>query len=215
MKPKLQYYPGTFAASTGFLRAGKTMNAVRIAAMLYRRGWPVVSNVSIQFARRIQYIQELLEVRQSVIVWDEIQATLDSRDWGSDKARNLTQEGILFGKRGNIVLYTCPHFGMVDVRFRQLTQWVYTCRKVQFREQPVSVLELYWYPGVGEVYTLVSKRLMYHRNYYGLYSTLDEKVALTNNPSVSVPSSSRRSSPLSPSPREAQPRGEGGVDFPF
>lgn len=180
---RLEWLPGTFACFTGYLRAGKTMCAVMYAGKLYNQGWNIVSNISITFAsQRLVTLEDLLAVRNSVILWDEAQATLDSREFG--KNVNVTQEGILFGKRGNIVLMTMPNFGMLDLRFRQLTSYVFMCQKVRKSKRWASYVQVMWYPQVGNTLQRVTQFTMWHEPLYGLYDTYDENVALL--PAVSV-----------------------------
>lgn len=168
---------GSFVCSCGYLRSGKTMNAVRIAELMHKAGWPVASNIEISFAsRRLRTVEDLEATRGHVIVIDEVQATLDSREFARNV--NLSREGILFGKRANVVLMTTPHFGMLDIRWRQLTEWVFICRKVFFDGNPFSKLELYWYPGVGDLMVPRGKWLMEHTRMYGKYNTWDEDFTL-------------------------------------
>ena len=171
-----QFYPGDFICSCGYLRAGKTMNSVRLALNLHLKGWNIVSNIDVKFAtQRLKYIEELYEVRNSVILLDEVQATIDSRDFA--KNVTVTQQGIYFGKRGNIVIMTTPHFGMLDIRYRQLTRYLFQCRRVVRHGKGYTVVEPYIHDGMDNLKS-TGKFVMKQELYYGLYDTLDENVAL-------------------------------------
>jgi hypothetical protein len=205
-----QYLPGDFIACTGYLRSGKTMNAVRIAYALYKRGWNVVANFDVSFAsQRLKHIEELYEVRKSVILFDEVQETLDSRDFKNNVA--ATQQGVYFGKRGNITIFTLPHFGMLDVRFRQLTQYVYLVRKTRYKGGYASHIHWCWYPGVGDILKPYGAFVMPHSNKIGaLYNTLDENVKLVPR-DAPVPKNKRNS--VSFVRTEAQPSTEPFTDL--
>lgn len=198
----MKFYAGDFICSTGYLRQGKTMNSVRLAYNLYRRGWRVVSNIEISFqAKRLRTIEDLYETRNSVIVWDEIQDTIDSRSFATNV--EVTKNGIFFGKRGNILIMTTPHFGMLDIRFRQLTQYVFVCRKIAYQGSFSSVVNAFWYSGVGDELKKLGCFVMPHSPWYGVYDTLDESVRLVPKESLnkvhealapSVPHANERSS---------------------
>ena len=124
--PFERYHPGAFVGVFGALRSGKTLMACRLAVCLARSlGLDLVGNIPVRGARRIFTLDDLAALRGAVLVWDEVQVSLDSREWASDGARQLTRDMILWGKRGIVCVYTSPSFATVDVRLRRLTQYVY------------------------------------------------------------------------------------------
>lgn len=180
MRNTENYLPGDFIGCVGDLRKGKTMNAVRIAYYLRRRfGYPVVSNIPIHFpgeraCRKISTIDEFVNLTDCVFVWDEIQASLDSRMSKSDIVIRLTQESILIGKRGIILIWTSPALRMVDVRYRGLTRQIYSItQKARIRGSFVS--RVVWSEHLLDFDMVLMQRAifpMHLSKYYGLYDTL-------------------------------------------
>lgn len=172
--------PGDFIGCVGDLRKGKTMNAVRIAYALHRRqGYPVVSNIPICFpgelpCRRISTFDEFINLQDCVFVWDEIQASLDSRMSKADIVIALTQESILIGKRGIILIWTSPALRMVDVRYRGLTRNIYSItQKARIGGNFVS--RVVWSEHLLDFDMVLMQRAIFPLHlskYYGLYDTL-------------------------------------------
>lgn len=170
------YLPGDVVGSFGALRQGKSMNAARLAFMHgLRYRMPVIANVDTIFGTRITHIEDFLDARQSVIWFDETQATLDSRDFKNNI--RLTQELIYLGKDGNIVFYTSPHIDMVDKRLRAITTYYYVAEKLRSGSGGLSMVTRFRFNGV----TTVGKRgsfILRHRKWGQLYATLDKRVHL-------------------------------------
>lgn len=186
----MNYYPGSFLVFTGYLRQGKTASAVYFARRLHNKGWRVVSNLRLSFGSQIlETVDDFRAVRKSVILLDEVQATLDSREF--HKNVDMTQEAILLGKRGNILIMTCPAFNMVDKRFRQLTRDVFVCKRSVSRGLVISHLTYYQYSGVGDQLIEVAGFVVPISQVFGCYDTLDERVKLSS-PEKELSSSRRR-----------------------
>lgn len=169
------YLPGDFIGCVGDLRKGKTMNAVRIARSLHRRGYRVASNIPIVFADTlVQSFDDFIKLRDCVFVWDEIQASLDSRNSKSMTVMALTQESIYIGKRGIILIYTSPSLRMVDIRYRELTRNIYQMtRKALVRGKWRTRVEWCYQPvGSDQVLMPIGVFALQHERYYGLYDTL-------------------------------------------
>lgn len=168
--------PGTIIANTGLLRMGKTMNATRLAYVEHLAGSKVYTNYDTAFSERIQNMPQLFNVKEGVIVLDELQATLDSREFS--KNIGLTHWLTLIGKMGLSLIYTAQHFGMVDLRVRQLTGWLYMAEKKFYPNgQPATVLALYSVSPMGMA--LLQRRfIMPHKPLYRLYDTFDRRVVL-------------------------------------
>lgn len=174
-----RYMPGDFIACTGDLRKGKTMNAFRIAHSLFKKGYRVRSNVPFYFGpvadrRPVLFFDEFQQLTDCVFVWDEIQASLDSRQSKSQTIIKLTQESIYIGKRGIILIYTSPALSMVDIRYRMLTRNIYQMTtKAKMRQGYVTRVEwLHHVNGQDGVTMPIGIFPLIHRKYYGSYDTL-------------------------------------------
>lgn len=174
-----RYLPGDFIMFCGPFRNGKTSGAVRLAYHLWRRGYAVVSNIPLLFSSRlITTIDEVLELRNVVFLWDEIQATLDSRNFSGPLQIKVTQESIYFGKRGNILIMTTPDLILVDIRYRTYTHHVYNVRKIYQGGQYWAINEYCWYNATREMLLPRGKFKQSLLRYAGLFDTFYEKVIL-------------------------------------
>jgi hypothetical protein len=174
------YMPGDFIACTGDLRKGKTMNAFRLARALFRKGYRVRSNVPFHFGpmadrQPVLYLDEFVELTDCVFVWDEIQASLDSRLSKSQTVIKLTQESILIGKRGIILIYTSPALSMVDIRYRMLTRNIYQMTNKALLRSHGYVTRVEWLHhvhGQDGVTMPIGVFPLVHKRFYGTYDTL-------------------------------------------
>ena len=172
--PFERYYPGSFVGVFGALRSGKTLMACRLAVCLARSlGLDLVSNIPVAGARRVATLDDLASLRGAVLVWDEVQVSLDSREWASDDARRLTRDMILWGKRGIVCVYTSPSFATVDVRLRRLTQYVYVTAG-RFRRSGADYAVYRWHEHPYADDALVERYRFALRlsDWYGIYDTL-------------------------------------------
>ena len=172
--PFERYAPGAFVGVFGALRSGKTLMACRLGLVLARTlGLDLVSNIPVLGARRVATLDDLASLRGAVLVWDEVQVSLDSREWASEAARALTRDMILWGKRAIICVYTSPSFATVDVRLRRLTQYVYVtaCR---FRRSGVDYAVYRWHehPYADDVLVERYRFALRLSDWYGVYDTL-------------------------------------------
>jgi hypothetical protein len=148
--------------------------ACRLAVCLARSlGLDLVSNIPVAGARRITTLDDLASLRGVVLVWDEVQVSLDSREWASEAARCLTRDMILWGKRGVICVYTSPSFATVDVRLRRLTQYVYVTAG-RFRRSGVDYAVYRWHehPYADDVLVERYRFALRLDTWYGVYDTL-------------------------------------------
>ena len=172
--PFERYAPGAFVGVFGALRSGKTLMACRLAVCLARSlGLDLVSNIPVAGARRVATLDDLASLRGAVLVWDEVQVSLDSREWASDDARRLTRDMILWGKRGIVCVYTSPSFATVDVRLRRLTQYVYVTAG-RFRRSGADYAVYRWHEHPYADDALVERYRFALRlsDWYGIYDTL-------------------------------------------
>jgi hypothetical protein len=172
--PFERYAPGAFVGVFGALRSGKTLMACRLGLVLARSlGLDLVSNIPVLGARRIATLDDLAALRGAVLVWDEVQVSLDSREWASEAARALTRDMILWGKRGVVCIYTSPAFGTVDVRLRRLTQYVYVTAG-RYRRGGVDYAVYRWHehPYADDVLCERYRFALRLSDWYGVYDTL-------------------------------------------
>jgi hypothetical protein len=172
--PFERYRPGAFVGVFGALRSGKTLMACRLGCSLARSlGLDLVSNIPVAGARRIFTLDDLASLRGAVLVWDEVQVSLDSREWASEAARALTRDMILWGKRGVICVYTSPSFQTVDVRLRRLTQCVYvTAGRYRRGGADYAVYRWHEHPYADDVLVERYRFVLRLSDWYGIYDTL-------------------------------------------
>jgi len=172
--PFERYMPGAFTGVFGALRSGKTLMACRLGVTLARSlGLDLVSNIPVAGARRIFTLDDLASLRGAVLVWDEVQVSLDSREWASEAARCLTRDMILWGKRGVICVYTSPSFATVDVRLRRLTQYVYvTAGRYRRSGADYAVYRWHEHPYADDVLVERYRFALRLSDWYGVYDTL-------------------------------------------
>jgi hypothetical protein len=172
--PFERYHLGAFVGVFGALRSGKTLMACRLGVTLARSlGLDLVSNIPVLGARRITTLDDLAALRGAVLVWDEVQVSLDSREWASEAARCLTRDMILWGKRGVICVYTSPSFQTVDVRLRRLTQYVYvTAGRYRRNGADYAVYRWHEHPYADDVLVERYRFGLRLDTWYGIYDTL-------------------------------------------
>ena len=172
--PFERYMPGAFIGVFGALRSGKTLMACRLGLVLARSlGLGLVSNIPVAGARRIATLDDLASLRGAVLIWDEVQVSLDSREWASDAARCLTRDMILWGKRGVICVYTSPSFATVDVRLRRLTQYVYvTAGRYRRSGADYAIYRWHEHPYADDVLVERYRFALRLDTWYGVYDTL-------------------------------------------
>jgi len=172
--PFERYRPGAFVGVFGALRSGKTLMACRLGCSLARSlGLDLVSNIPVVGARRVSTMDDLAALRGAVLVWDEVQVSLDSREWASEAARCLTRDMILWGKRGVACVYTSPSFQTVDVRLRRLTQYVYvTAGRYRRGGADYAVYRWHEHPYADDALVERYRFALRLSDWYGIYDTL-------------------------------------------
>jgi len=195
----MSFRPGSVVAITGDLGSGKTMCAVRLLLAELAAGRRVVANIPTIFAPRARYLEHFTEARRSSILWDEMQESLDSREYRSNVT--ATRKAIFLRKRGNVLFYTVPDISMVDKRIRLLTNYVVACHVLR---TGLSLVQMYRASASGAI-RLLGKHLLYHHIWGGFYDSYDEDVLLL--PFASSPDSvvTGRSRVARPAPTERVP----------
>lgn len=174
--------PGTFIGIQGTLGSGKTLNMTRIGALCRASGQTVYSNYETSFARPIDSIPHMFTIRNSVLLIDELQSILDSREFKNNAS--LTQWIVIVRKLGLSIVYTTQFLGQVDLRVRHVTEYVYACEKTFFRGKPATkVAVVRWRGEAGRVFKTFI--LPHNEALFALYNTYDYKVKLTKEGRVS------------------------------
>jgi adenylate kinase family enzyme len=113
----------------GDVGSGKTLFATRIALRVKK---PVYANYTIKIPNHVDLTPEILNVinEPSLVILDEAYAWLESRMSG--KPINLYMSYILFQSRklGLDFMLTQQLAGTIDLRFREMANWVIECEYV-------------------------------------------------------------------------------------
>lgn len=175
------FRPGLIIGFFGGLGAGKTL---AMTAFAYRAaqalGVDVWANYDARDFVRIENLHQLFNARSVVLAIDEIHAALiDARSYKSNRSVMITHWIDLIRKDDCMLLYTAQSFRRVDVRLRDLTNYLMFCNfdpsrsrvKVEVFEQSYS----------GAVVRQVGYLSIDARFYFGLYDTRDKRVVLSDS----------------------------------
>jgi hypothetical protein len=114
----------------GGLGQGKTLTASLLSLSLRslsKNKLNVYANYDLANAKRFNKLDELTKIKNSVIVYDEIYLDLDSRSWWRNE--EILQFFLQLRKRNNYLIYTTQHIKQVDIRLRNLTDYIFYCFK--------------------------------------------------------------------------------------
>lgn len=112
-------------AVTGLNGAGKTSYAAGLLQKWQKKGVATAANIGVAGSRLVRNFDELLELRDCVLLVDEVTAVASSRQFAS-----LTPEALLFFqtlRHSNIgLIWTAPTYDRCDLALRSLTlYWVH------------------------------------------------------------------------------------------
>lgn len=116
----------------GNLGSGKTLGASLFAYYLYfisNKKLNLVANYELKGAKKIYTLKQLYFTRNSIIILDEIHTLIDSRLWKQNK--KVLDFILQFRKYNNFLIFTTQHFKQVDIRLRNVTQFLFHCLKTQ------------------------------------------------------------------------------------
>lgn len=195
----LLYEPGMVVCFMGTLGSGKTLH------MTYQSYWsarmlniPVYGNYEADFPgfqrpvgtyaaplalpapdvgyNRLNGLRHLTSVENGLLAIDEMQSILDSRSFA--KNVDITQWLMLIRKMGLGLFYTTQHIDFVDIRLRQITDFVFVHSKAYHFGIKSSIIDVYRM--YGNSATFVTKFVLPHEVWmYNLYNTKDRRVKLT------------------------------------
>lgn len=112
-------------AVTGLNGAGKTSYAAGLLQRWQRKGIPTAANIGVQGSSPVRNFDDLMALRDCVLLVDEVTAVASSRQFAS-----LTPEALLFFqtlRHSNIgLIWTAPTYDRCDIALRSLTlSWVH------------------------------------------------------------------------------------------
>lgn len=170
------YEPGAVVCFMGSLGSGKTLTMSLLSYCASMLGVPVYSNYSTSYALRISSLPHLFNLRSGLLVLDEMQALLDSREF--KRNTNITQWLMLIRKFGLGLYYTSQHIDNVDKRLRLITDYIVWASKSYYNGSKCSVLNVYRVSGDSAIFRR-RVTLQYAPSMFSLYDTLDYQVLLT------------------------------------
>lgn len=175
----LLYEPGMVICFMGTLGSGKTLHMSYQAYWAARLlGAPVYGNYEALYPgfNRLNGLRHLTTVENGLLSLDEMQSILDSRSFS--KNVDITQWILLIRKMGLGLFYTTQHIDFVDIRLRQITDFVFVQQKAYHFGIKSTVIEVYRLYGNNASY--VTKFVLPHQVWmYSLYNTYDRRVKLT------------------------------------
>jgi len=104
---------------------GKTLTMVKDALKFYQNGYKIYSNLtSLKFGECITSdfilkLSRLTELKDCVLVIDEIEFFFDSREFNKEQNKQFSRFLQQIRKRNIHILSTCQYISLIDVRIRQ------------------------------------------------------------------------------------------------
>lgn len=122
-------------AFVGLPGQGKTYLMVRRAAKAMKRGRPVYANFRVKGATRFDYLWELFQVRDGLILLDEASLVLPAQAW-----KEVPFEVLAYWRqhrhKGVDVLYSAQDYTEVLKALRTVTQFVTQCKRFGSPKSP-------------------------------------------------------------------------------
>ena len=119
----------------GRMGSGKTLSMVRNAYRYYKAGYTIYSNINLKFPHKPYTLQELIDyannnvtLKKSVILIDEAHIFLDSRNSGSKRNRVISYFLLQTRKKGCHLYYTTQRFHQIDKRLRDNSDVLIQCK---------------------------------------------------------------------------------------
>lgn len=175
------FRPGLIIGFFGGLGSGKTLSMTAFAYQASQAlNLPVLANYDCRDFARIENLHQLFNARSVVLAIDEIHAALiDARSFKSNRSILVTHWIDLIRKDDCMLLYTAQSFRRVDIRLRDLTNYLMFCNFDRDRARvKVEVFEQSYSGAVVRQVGFVSIDARY---YFGLYDTRDKRVVLSDS----------------------------------
>lgn len=121
----------------GNMRNGKTLGMVQwgllfqeLAQKIYGLKTEIWANFPVVFeAKQFENWIELKRAKNAIILFDEIDTAIDSRNFKSEDQQEMTHLFKQMGKLGNTFMYTSQRDHMVEKRIREQTDFIIKCVK--------------------------------------------------------------------------------------
>jgi hypothetical protein len=171
----------------GDLGSGKTLGSVIFAYnfwFLSNKKLTIYSNFNIKGAKKIKSLYQLRKLHNAILVLDELHTLIDSRMWKYNK--EIMDYFLQLRKYNSYLIFTTQHIKQVDVRLRNITQYVFYCQRfskyfkytlidtlykdiVKTLYLPKSIAEVFYdkYNTFEKVYKMpkTTKNYNFHNNY--------------------------------------------------
>lgn len=160
----------------GTLGSGKTLLTTLFCAAAHQAGMRIYTNYELYIPNeRLTTVERMKQVERGLLAIDELQFILDARAFKDNVS--IVHWIVLLRKLGLEFIYTSQNFGNVDLRLRQVTDWVMVCSKIKphlgYNRTKIDVISLW--PSPHRVRGLI---FAHHPLLYQLYNTYDRKVLL-------------------------------------
>ncbi|MEO5350244.1 MAG: hypothetical protein H7836_11425 [Magnetococcus sp. YQC-3] len=110
----------------------------------YLQGLNVYSNYHLEFPhKRLQSIDDIMHARDGLVLLDDLEAWLSSRNWKSKENQQVMQIILQGGKRRLTVLFSCKRPENVDVLLRDTTDFWCRCTLIPKTVSPDMDFEEY------------------------------------------------------------------------
>lgn len=161
----------------GRMGSGKTLSMVKYAYSLYREGYTVYSNVSLNFPHKNYTLEDLINYSNSqetfykaVILCDEMHIFLDSRNSGSKRNRILSYFLLQTRKKDVKLFFTTQRYHQVDKRLRDNADVIVMCQsKHIYKKHYVKNLFMYMLE-----FSVKTKKMLFRAEpYYKLYNSYE------------------------------------------
>jgi hypothetical protein len=113
--------------------SGKTLFLAREGFKAYQQGMTVYSNFDLKYPHKILTFDDMLQCQLSnaIVILDEAALWgLGSRDFGSKKNKIITGQFLVQCRKQGVCLYCSSQWiGLLEIRIRQLCDYVIHCKK--------------------------------------------------------------------------------------
>jgi hypothetical protein len=172
----------------GELGSGKTLGSVIFAYYLWLlsdKKLTIWANFNLKNAKKIKSIYQLKKLNNAILVLDELHTLIDSRLWKYNK--EIMDFFLQLRKYNDFLIFTTQHIKQVDVRLRNITQYLFYCERFEnyFRYTLIDTL----YKDIKKTLYLPKEEAKY---FYDLYNTFEKvyripkKIKKKNNDNIEV-----------------------------
>jgi len=114
----------------GDLGSGKTLGSVVFTYYLWflsNKKLKIFSNFQLKNSYRIKSLNYLKRINNSILVLDELHTLIDSRLWKYNK--EIMDFFLQLRKYNDFLIFTTQHIKQVDIRLRNITQYIFYCER--------------------------------------------------------------------------------------